>query len=118
MYDRGGFALWLSNYSDFFTNREIAKDVSEFLAQKIRERIRDPKTAEKLIPKDHLYGTKRPPGEGGYYEVFNQENVELVYLRETPIVRVTPKGIETRDASGNVPSTSSTSSSTPRASAP
>ena len=102
MYDRGGFALWLSNYSDFFTNREIAKDVSEFLAQKIRERIRDPKTADKLIPKDHLYGTKRPPGEGGYYEVFNQENVELVYLRETPIVRVTPKGIETRDESGNV----------------
>ena len=100
LYEEGGFALWLANYNDLFTDREIAKDVSEFLAQKIRERVRDPKTAEKLIPKDHLFGTKRPPGEGGYYEVFNRENVELVDLRATPIVQVTPQGIETRDASG------------------
>jgi cation diffusion facilitator CzcD-associated flavoprotein CzcO len=100
LFDRGGFALWLANYKDLFTNREMAADVSEFLAEKIRERVRDPRTAEKLIPKDHLFGTKRPPGEQGYFEVFNRENVELVDLRETPITRVVPGGIETRDASG------------------
>jgi cation diffusion facilitator CzcD-associated flavoprotein CzcO len=33
----------------------------------------------------------------GFYEMFNQPNVELVSLRETPIVRVTASGIETAD---------------------
>lgn len=95
LHERGGFALWLANYMDVFTNREIAQEVSDFLASKIRERVRDPKTAEKLIPKDHLFGTKRPPGETNYYEAFNHPHVELVDLRETPITRIVPTGVET-----------------------
>ncbi len=95
LYQRGGFALWLANFSDTFTNQEIAEDVSEFLAAKIRERVRDPKIAEKLIPSDHLFGTKRPPGEKDYYELFNFDHVDLVDLRESPITRITPAGIET-----------------------
>ena len=38
------------------------------------------------------------PLESGYYEVFNQPNVRLVDLRETPIERITPAGIQTSDA--------------------
>jgi cation diffusion facilitator CzcD-associated flavoprotein CzcO len=101
LYARGGFALWLANYSDAFTNRDIAADIGEFLTQKIRERIKDPAVAAKLIPMDHLFGTKRPPGETNYYEVFNLDHVELVDLRETPISRVTPAGIETSSDEGN-----------------
>jgi cation diffusion facilitator CzcD-associated flavoprotein CzcO len=37
------------------------------------------------------------PLESGYYEVFNQPNVELVDLRETPIERITETGIRTSD---------------------
>src|SRR5207253_1759191 len=33
----------------------------------------------------------------GYYETYNQPNVELVDLRETPMVRITAQGIETTD---------------------
>ena len=33
------------------------------------------------------------PLESGYYEVFNQPNVRLVDLRETPLERITPSGI-------------------------
>ncbi|MCB1685251.1 MAG: cyclohexanone monooxygenase, partial [Pseudomonadales bacterium] len=33
----------------------------------------------------------------GYYEVYNQPNVELVDLRETPIERITEQGIATRE---------------------
>jgi cation diffusion facilitator CzcD-associated flavoprotein CzcO len=94
LYDRGGFALWLGNYSDSFMSQEAADEVAEFLAQKIRERVADPVTAEKLIPK-HTFGTKRCPGEKNYYEAFNRDNVELVDLRSTPITRITPTGIET-----------------------
>ena len=55
--------------------------------------VEDPETAEKLIPKDHRFGEKRPPFVTGYYEAFNNPNVSLVDLKETPIVRMT----ETRD---------------------
>ena len=33
--------------------------------------------------------------ESGYYEVYNQENVLLVDLNETPITRITENGIKT-----------------------
>ncbi len=54
--------------------------------------------AEKLVPKDHLFGSKRLPCESGYYEVYNQNNVVLVDVREAPIERITPTGVKTRDA--------------------
>jgi cation diffusion facilitator CzcD-associated flavoprotein CzcO len=38
------------------------------------------------------------PLESGYYEVYNQDNVRLVDLRETPIERITPAGIKTSAA--------------------
>jgi cation diffusion facilitator CzcD-associated flavoprotein CzcO len=94
LYDRGGFSLWLGNYSDSFMSQEAADEVAAFLAQKIRERVTNPEVAEKLIPK-HTFGTKRCPGEKNYYEAFNLENVRLIDLRETPIKRITPSGIET-----------------------
>ena len=55
LYGRSGFALWLANYMDVFKNHEMAQEVGDFLAAKIPERVRDPKTAEKLIPKDPLF---------------------------------------------------------------
>jgi cation diffusion facilitator CzcD-associated flavoprotein CzcO len=96
LYDRGGFALWLGNYSDSFMSQQAADEVAEFLADKIRERVSDPVVAEKLIPK-HTFGTKRCPGEKNYYEAFNRDNVALVDLRETPITRITPTGVQTGD---------------------
>ena len=94
LYDRGGFALWLGNYSDSFVSREAADEVAEFLAENIRERVTDPDTAEKLIPK-HTFGVKRCPGEKNYYETFNLDHVDLVDLRDTPIRRINEAGIET-----------------------
>ena len=53
--------------------------------------------AEKLIPRNHGFGTRRLPLETFYYEVYNQDNVELVDITETPIERITPAGIKTSD---------------------
>ena len=89
-------------------------DLSDFVARKIRERVKDPKVAEKLIPKNHGFGTRRVPLETNYYEVYNQPNVELVDIKETPIERITPD----RHQDQRRASTSSTSSSTPPASTP
>lgn len=54
--------------------------------------------AEKLIPKNHGFGTRRAPLETRYCEVYNQPNVELIDINETPIECITPNGIRTSDA--------------------
>jgi cation diffusion facilitator CzcD-associated flavoprotein CzcO len=76
----------------------LLREYSDFLKDKIRERVKDPAVAEKLVP-DHDFGRRRVPGENGYYEAFNLPNVELVSVREEPIERVTETGIKTRDRS-------------------
>ena len=43
----------------------------------------------------HPFGTKRPSLEQWYYEVFNQDNVRLVDVREDPIESITPGGVRT-----------------------
>lgn len=95
LYKGPGFSLWLGVFQDALADPEANKYVSEFVARKIRERVKDPKTAELLIPKDHGFGMKRVPLETKYYEVYNQQNVSVVDLNETPITRVTPEGIQT-----------------------
>ena len=97
LYRTPGFGQWQANFSDMLTDREANALASEFAARKIRERVKDPVLAEKLIPKDHGFGTRRIPLESGYYEVYNQPNVELVDVNETPIERITPRGIKTSD---------------------
>ncbi|MFH8249029.1 flavin-containing monooxygenase [Microbacterium sp. B2969] len=92
-----GFGKLTSNYYDMTTNRETNLEFCEFLAGKIRGIVTDPVTAERLIPKDHLFGAKRPPFIKDYYESFNKPNASLVALRETPIVRIDATGIETTE---------------------
>ena len=95
LYNTPGYGIWLGNYRDTIINRHTNNFVSEFIAKKIRERVKDPVIAEKLIPKDHPFGSKRIPMETNYYEVYNQANVHLVDLKETPIEEITPAGIRT-----------------------
>ena len=88
----------MGNFRDVLVNEEANATLSEFMTHKIRERVRDPEVADKLIPTDHGFGTRRVPLESGYYEVFNQPNVELVDVRDTPIVEITECGIRTTAA--------------------
>src|SRR6267143_1336330 len=92
-----GFKKWLANFHEVLIPGEANEDYAEFVRQKIRERVKDPVVAEKLVPKDHMFGSKRLPCESGYYEVYNQDNVVLVDVREAPIERITPTGVKTRD---------------------
>ena len=90
-----GFALWLANFHDIFSNREANDLVSDFVRKKIKEQIDDPVLAEKLCPTDHGFGLRRVPMESGYYKVYAQDNVALVDLNETPIEKITETGIKT-----------------------
>jgi len=98
LYGEPGFGIWQGNFRDILVDRRANALISDFIARKIRERVRDPAVAEKLIPKHHGFGTRRVPLETRYYEVYNQPNVELVDINETPIERITPTGIKTSDA--------------------
>jgi cation diffusion facilitator CzcD-associated flavoprotein CzcO len=95
LYAEPGFGIWQGNFRDMLTNRAANAAISDFVARKIRARVKDPKTAERLIPKDHGFGTRRVPLETRYYEVYNQPNVELIDILETPIERITEGGIRT-----------------------
>ncbi|HEY4378369.1 MAG TPA: NAD(P)/FAD-dependent oxidoreductase, partial [Acidimicrobiales bacterium] len=101
MWASPGFMKFTSNYLDLLVNPEANAEWCAFIAGKIRAAVDDPATAERLIPNDHPYGAKRPPYVVGYFETFNRPHVELVDLRDTPILRVTEAGIETGTTGGN-----------------
>jgi cation diffusion facilitator CzcD-associated flavoprotein CzcO len=97
LYSEPGFGIWMGNFRDMMIDEEANRLVSEFVAKKIRQRVHNPKIAEKLSPRDHGFGMRRVPLESGYFEVYNQDNVQLIDISETPIERITPKGIRTSD---------------------
>ncbi|HTN81384.1 MAG TPA: NAD(P)/FAD-dependent oxidoreductase, partial [Acidimicrobiales bacterium] len=97
LYGQPGFGIWMGNFRDVLVDERANATLSEFMAQKIRERVDDPVVADKLIPTDHGFGTRRVPMESGYYEAFNQPNVDLVDVRETPIIEIDETGIMTSD---------------------
>jgi len=97
LYDEPGFGIWLQNFREIFTDEKANAEISEYLADRIRRRVKDQKVAEKLIPRDHGFGVQRVPLETNYYEAYNRDNVELVDISETPLETVTEKGLRTSD---------------------
>jgi len=95
LYDEPGFGIWLSNFREIFTDEAANAEFSAYIADRIRQRVKDPVIAEKLIPKDHGFGVQRVPLETHYFEAYNRDNVHLVDISETPIERVTEKGLRT-----------------------
>jgi cyclohexanone monooxygenase len=96
-WQRGG-AYFLGAIGDGMTNPVTNEKIAEFVRNKIRTTVRDPKTAELLCPRDHPIGTKRICVDTGYYETFNRDNVTLVDVRTSPIVRIHTGGLTTSDA--------------------
>jgi cation diffusion facilitator CzcD-associated flavoprotein CzcO len=99
MWNRGGFVPWLGTFQDVLSNEEANHTAYVFWRDKVRARIEDPVVADKLAPMKplHPFGVKRPCLEQHYYEAYNQPNVRLVDLRESPIERITPTGVKTKD---------------------
>ena len=97
LYAEPGFGIWQGNFRDIVIDRKANAIISDFVARKIRDRVKNQTVADKVIPKNHGFGTRRVPLETRYYEVYNQPNVELVDITQTPIERITPEGIKTSD---------------------
>ncbi|MGR8948329.1 MAG: flavin-containing monooxygenase [Gammaproteobacteria bacterium] len=97
LWQDGSLSFWVGSFREVFTDERANAEVSEFVREKIRARLDDPAIAEKLVPTSYAFGTRRVPLETGYYEAYNRSNVELVDLRETPVKRITEKGVETSE---------------------
>jgi cyclohexanone monooxygenase len=94
MWYDGGFSFWLANYQDMLFDQEANEMIADYLKRKIRETVKDPVVAEKLIPRNHPYGTKRQPLDSNYFDTFNKSNVLLVdAASDGEIEAITPEGI-------------------------
>jgi cyclohexanone monooxygenase len=93
---KGGFCVG-APYADTGVDPAANKLLADFVAGKIRDIVKDPATADLLIPKTYPFGTKRLVVDTGYFEVYNQDNVHLIDLNKTPIETINETGLRTSD---------------------
>ncbi|MGX1102651.1 MULTISPECIES: flavin-containing monooxygenase [Bradyrhizobium] len=96
-WNDGSLKLWVSSFAELFFDEAVNAEITEFVREKMRERIKDPKLCELLIPADYGFGTHRVPLESNFLEAFHRPNVEIVSVKNNPIARITPEGIQTAD---------------------
>jgi len=94
-WDRGNGFRFLYTFGDLFTSLDANLAACDFIKRKIQQIVKDPEKQRKLLPTE-LY-CRRPLCDAGYYQVFNEDFVEVVSLRETPIDTITEKGVRTSD---------------------
>lgn len=82
------------SFADTVIDEKANRAAYEFWASKTRPRIKDPKKRDLLVPLEPPYfvGAKRPSMEQDYYEMCDQDNVEIT---NSPIRRFTETGITT-----------------------
>ena len=93
----GGNYFIYGSFDDIHSNEEANEIAADFIRSKIRETVKDPETAQMLLPLDHPYGSKRALMDTNYFETYNRENVDLVDLRQTPIQEITARGLRTSE---------------------
>ncbi len=94
-WDSGLLTAMQSTFNDIQLDQEANDNISSYIHGRIRETVKDPETAETLLPRSYPFATKRPCLDTDYYETFNKDHVELVDLHKTPIIEITEKGIKT-----------------------
>ncbi|MGK2881973.1 MAG: flavin-containing monooxygenase [Mycobacterium sp.] len=99
MWETGGFVPWLGTYNDIFFNEKSNRTFYDFWLAKTRQRITKKELWDTLAPTEppHPFGVKRPSLEQRYYEVYNQDNVDLIDISANPIDHVSPTGVVTSD---------------------
>lgn len=86
-----------ATFDDLVVDQAANDTAAEFIKNKIRGIVKDPRKAKVLSDIDHPYAAKRPPIDSFYFETFNKDHVDVVDLRATPIEQITEKGVQTTD---------------------
>ena len=87
-----GGLTFMASYEDLLFDPEANDTAADFVRAKIRETVRDPETARKLMPID-VIGCKRLCVDTGYFETYNRPNVRLIDIVERPIREITESGV-------------------------
>ncbi|MEM7542143.1 MAG: NAD(P)/FAD-dependent oxidoreductase [Pseudomonadota bacterium] len=91
-WESGGLCFY-SSYIDLLTNQQANDTLADFIREKTRQRIDDPEVAELLLPRGYPIMAKRLCADTGYYETYNRDNVKLVSIKDSPIEKLTDKGL-------------------------
>ena len=91
-----GFAR---TFDDVSTNAESNQITSQFVRDKISEKVDDPDVADALLAINHPLGARRLIVEIDYFETYNRPNVTLVDVAADPIEEITPQGLRTAGGS-------------------
>ncbi|MEY2474249.1 MAG: hypothetical protein QOK28_3578 [Actinomycetota bacterium] len=83
-------------WADSFVDLDANEASRQLYAHAIAQIVNDPETAADLVPQ-YPFGCKRVIIDEGYFETYNRDNVRLVNLRKSPIVEITPTGIQLQD---------------------
>ena len=104
LWAHGGFTFWVGSYYDLMANPETNNEVYKYWRSRILERIKNPKKQELLAPEKapHPWGTKRPSLEQRYFEVVDQDHIDIVDTGASPIIGFGERGLITKDE-GEIP---------------
>ena len=92
-----GGPTFVTVFRDILTDIDANRTCADFVRRKIREIVKDPAKARKLLPPVTLpIGCRRLVIDSGYYNTFNRTNTDVVDLREDPIQNIEAHGIRTR----------------------
>ena len=94
-WESGTLYGMVAAFNDLLIDRDANDTAAEYARARIREVVEDPELAERLSPRNHPFGTKRPCLDTDYYATYNRNNVTLVDVRSTPITEITGAGIRT-----------------------
>lgn len=97
LFKEGGFKFWVGNYKDMTTDTKANDAAYDFWRRSVLKRVKNPAKAELVAPKipPHPYGAKRPSLEQNYFEVLDQDNVDIIDVNRYPIEAINETGIQT-----------------------
>lgn len=87
--------FWEGNIVDILTDPNLNKLAYDYWRDKVYERFKDPRKRELLAPGNQLHPifAKRPSLEQTNYDVLNQDNVDIVNVKDTPILKLYGKHV-------------------------
>lgn len=99
LWRAGSFGFGASNYKEIVFDKQANRLAYNFWASKTRERITNSRKKDLMAPLEPPYPilTKRCPLEADYYEILDQDNVDIIDLNATPLETFTEAGIRTED---------------------
>jgi cyclohexanone monooxygenase len=95
LWQEGGSGGFLKAFPNILVHPGVNDVAADFVRQKIRETVKDPKTAAALSPHGYPFGVKRLCVDTDYFDTYNRPNVELVNLPDEPIEKITAHAIDT-----------------------